>query len=96
MEKEDKVYKTQEQVNKETALVKNASFAKTKTVAFKHMLDLADDPSRLADMADKWDGSNLRDTLHPSQMLLEDDDEEQMSELRGRHDDGDGSSCCSY
>ena len=42
------------------------------------MLDVADDQSKLVDIAEKWDGKNLRDTLHPSQMLHggeEDEDE---------------------
>ena len=86
---EEKNYKTEDQIRTETALIKNMSFQKTKTVAFKHMLDLADDQSKLVEMAEQWDGSNLN-SLHPTKMLSSNTQGESLLV-----DDGDGSSCYS-
>ena len=58
---------------------------------FKHMLDVADDPDKLVKIAEKWDGTNLKDTLHPSKMLINDGEIDELED-----DAGDGSSCCSY
>ena len=53
MEKEEeKNFKTEEQIQIETAMKRNVAFSKTKTVAFQHMLDLADDQSKLVEMAE--------------------------------------------
>ena len=90
---EEKEYMTLDMSRTKSKMGRNAAFSKQKTVAFEHMLDVADDQNKLVEIAEKWDGLNLKDTLRPSQMLQENDDEinsEPNCSKQVRHDVGEG------
>ena len=42
-----------------------AALFRTKTVAFKHITDVVDDPAKLHKIAERFDGTNLTDALNP-------------------------------
>ena len=46
-------------------MVDRSALFRTKTVAFKHITDIVDDPKNLHKIADRFDGTNLPDALNP-------------------------------
>ena len=56
----------------ETVDDQSPRFKTQKTVMFKQILEVTDNNENLVQIAEKWDGTNLKDTLNMSQMLIDD------------------------